>query len=175
MTARPTSLLRTACVAILALPATLVVQVAAESSAHAMCPPDYWYSIVSSSSYHIPAAGQYFKDGPGGTMTASVTASSTISASGTVTAGATVSGIVAEAKLEVSATIGTSQTITVGHTYSHTITPGKYGNMQYGSWGYKLSWEYWRDNGNCTSTRLSSGTNFTAPTNAVGWRYWETT
>src|SRR6185436_11487182 len=145
MKARTSPLMRAVSVALLALPGTLGVQVAAESTALAACPSEYWYDITSSSSYHIPASGQYFKDGPGGSMTASVTYSSTIGASGTVSAGASVSGIVAEAKIEVSATISTSQTITIGHTYTHTITAGKYGNMQYGSWGYKLSWDYWHD------------------------------
>ncbi len=166
--------MRAASVALLALPGTIGVQVATESTALAACPLEYWYDITSASNYHIPTSGQYYKDGPGGTMTVSVTESSTISATGTVTAGATVSGIVAEAKVEVSASITVSKTITTGHEYSRMISSGKYDNLQYGSWGYKLSWAYWRVNSNCTSTKVSSGTNFLAPSSAVGWRYWET-
>ena len=106
-------------------------------------------------------------------MTASVTTASTIGASGTVSAGATLSGIVAEAKVEISATISGSTSVTLGHTYSHTITSGKYGNMQYGSFGYSVGWKYYCDSATCTSILKSSGA-AKLPTTAVGWRYWET-
>lgn len=154
---------------------TLFVVFAPAASASIYCDPGYYYSFPSTtSSYHIGASGTYFKDGPGGTMTGSVTTATTVSVTGTVSAGATLSGIVASAKVEVSASITSSTAITVGHTYSHTITSGKYGNMRYGSWGYKLNWEYRYMYSNCTSVAKSYGTAY-APTGAVGWRYWETT
>jgi hypothetical protein len=107
-------------------------------------------------------------------MTVTVQQASTVSASATVTAGASVSGIIAEAKIEVSASIGMSNTITVGHSYTHSIASGKYGNMQYGAWGYRLSWKFWNDRPQCDTVLLASGTNALAPTGGEGWRYWET-
>ncbi|MFJ5307922.1 hypothetical protein [Streptomyces sp. NPDC088350] len=43
------------------------------------CPITYGVLITSHSQYRLPAKGAYFKDGPGGTITASVTKATTIS------------------------------------------------------------------------------------------------
>lgn len=107
-------------------------------------------------------------------MTVSVQTATTIAASGTVTAGASISGIVAQAKVEVSGKISKSQTVTVGHTYSHAIPASLYGNMQYGSDGYNVGWSYYFDGANCTTVRVSSGT-AKLPTSTLGWKYWSTT
>lgn len=143
--------------------------------ANAQCASDRgWYvDITSSSSYHLPAAGTYFKDGPGGTMTVSVQSSTTVSASMTATSEVSISDIVSSVKAQVSASAEKSQTITVGHTYSHSIPSGSYGNLQYGSWGYYVHWQHVFDNGNCTYSYGASGT-AKVPTTAVGWKYWTT-
>jgi hypothetical protein len=164
---------RLATVSALALAVAPIAVLGISAPAMARCAPYEFYSIPSYSSYQLPAAGTYFKDGPGGTMTASVTTASTISATGSVTAGATISGIVAQAKVEVTASITKSKSVTVGHTYSHDISAGKYGNLQYGSWGYKVNWRFSERTESCTNRLLSSGT-AKVPTTAVGWRYWET-
>jgi hypothetical protein len=143
------------------------------ASAAPYCDPHYYYSFPSRTSYHIRASGTSFKDGPGGTITGSVTSSHTVTATGTVSAGASISGIVASAKVDVSASISKSVAITVGHTYSHNITARKYGNMRYGSWGYKLNWQYRYMYSNCNSVVKSYGT-AKVPTGKVGWKYWET-
>ncbi|WP_262286640.1 hypothetical protein [Micromonospora sp. MA102] len=153
--------------------AALTAPALASENGTLACPPEYFYDITSSSSYHMPASGAYFKDGPGGSMSVSVTKSTTITATATVSAGATVSGIVAEAKIEVSASIAQSNTITVGHTFNHNITAGKYGNAQYGSWGYNVGWRYYYTSASCSTALKSSGT-AKVPTSAEGWRYWET-
>ena len=146
---------------------------APSANASVYCDPGYYYTFPSRSSYHLPASGTYFKDGPGGKITGSVTSSTTVSATGTVSAGASISGIVASAKVDVSASITKSVAITVGHSYEHNITSGKYGNMRYGSWGYKLAWKYKYIYSNCDTVTKSYGT-AKVPTGAVGWRYWET-
>ncbi|MEU7769810.1 hypothetical protein AB0C44_00615 [Micromonospora taraxaci] len=138
------------------------------------CPQEFLYDITSSSSTHLPASSTYYKDGPGGNMTVSVQSATTISATASVSAGATISGLVAQAQVEVSASATASKQITVGHQYSRDIASGKYGNMQYGSWGHTVSWTYSRVNPSCSVTRLSSGSGGKIPNNAVGWRYWET-
>jgi len=169
--------IRRLAVALLAVAAALTTlagsPVAAQASATSCIWNDF-YTIPSKTSYHLPAAGTHFKDGPGGTMTVSVATATTVSASASVTAGASVSGIIAQAKIEVSASVTKSTAITVGHTYTHPITAGRYGNMEYGSWGYNVSWRYYYRLENCTNSLRSSGT-AKVPTTDVGWRYWETT
>jgi hypothetical protein len=143
--------------------------------AHAACASDRgWYSQINShTSYQLPAAGTHFKDGPGGTVTASVTKSSTVSASMTASTEVSISDIISSVKATVSASAEKSQTITVGHQYSHSIPSGSYGNLQYGSWGYNVNWQAVFDNGNCTYRYGDSGT-AKVPTDAVGWKYWST-
>lgn len=107
-------------------------------------------------------------------MTVSVQTASTISATASVSAGATLSGLVAQVQTEVSASATKSRSITVGHRYSRNISSGKYGNMQFGSWGHTVSWKYYRINPDCSVTLRSSGFGGKIPNSAIGWRYWET-
>ncbi|MEW1723696.1 hypothetical protein [Streptomyces sp. NPDC093109] len=139
--------------------------------------PQTWISITSKSAYHVPAwwNGTKYKDGPGGTMSVSVTKSGTISAEMTVGAEAEMSGVIASAKVSVSGKIGASVGITTGHTYSHDIGKKKYGHLQYGSWGYKVSWTKYRTKGNgCGAGTVIASGKASLPTKEVGWKYWET-
>ncbi|MEU9157163.1 hypothetical protein AB0D59_43130 [Streptomyces sp. NPDC048417] len=139
--------------------------------------PSTWYSITSKKAYHVPSwwNGTKYKDGPGGTMKVSVTKGGTISleisGSGEWSAGA----ILAKAKTTISVKVAGSVTITTGHEYSHEIPRNKYGHLQYGSWGYKITWKKYRSGGRSCDTRveLAHG-NATLPTTETGWKYWET-
>lgn len=139
--------------------------------------PQTWYEFSSKRDYHVPSwwNGTKYKDGPGGTMSVSVTKSGTIGAevsgSGEYSAGA----IIAKAKVTVSAKIMGSVTITTGHTYTHEISRNKYGHLQYGSWGRKVNWKRYQSVGNgCGTPReIGSGTAI-FPTKETGWKYWET-
>ncbi|MEV6739379.1 hypothetical protein AB0N14_21585 [Streptomyces sp. NPDC051104] len=138
--------------------------------------PSTWVSITSKQAYHIPSwwNGTKYKDGPGGTMTVSVTKSGTISSEMTVGAESEMSAVIAKAKVSVSAKIAGSVSVTTGHTYSRNISNNKYGHLQYGSWGYKVSWVKYRSSGNgCDGVKLASG-QATLPTSETGWKYWET-
>ncbi|MEW2165903.1 hypothetical protein AB0912_23300 [Streptomyces sp. NPDC007084] len=137
------------------------------------CPLDYGVRITSHSSYRLPASGAYFKDGPGGTITASVTRASTITYSLSTSLEVSASYLFASAKASVSGSITKSVAVTTGHTYSHNIHANKYGNLQYGSSGYKVGWESNRTNPNCSVTVLKRGT-AKLPATSVGWHYWET-
>ncbi|MDQ0932856.1 MULTISPECIES: hypothetical protein [Streptomyces] len=137
------------------------------------CPITYGVLITSHKAYRIPAKGAYLKDGPGGTMTASVTRASTITYSLSTSLEVSASYLFASAKASVNAGITKSVAITTGHTYSHDIHARKYGNLQYGSNGFKVGWESNRTNPNCTTTTLASGT-AVLPATSVGWHYWET-
>ncbi|UIX30603.1 hypothetical protein [Streptomyces sp. GQFP] len=137
------------------------------------CPTTYGVLIKSHSAYRIPAKGAYLKDGPGGTMTASVTRASTITYSVSTSLEVSASYLFASAKASVSGGITKSVAITTGHSYSHDIHARKYGNLQYGSNGFKVSWESNRTNPSCSTTTLASGT-AVLPATSVGWHYWET-
>ncbi|MFD0022223.1 hypothetical protein [Streptomyces sp. NPDC058382] len=137
------------------------------------CPVDYGVLITSHTGYFIPASGQSFKDGPGGTMTVSVTKASTITYTVSTSLEVGAEYLFASAKAQVSGSIQKSTAVTVGHTYAHDIGAKKYGHMQYGSSGYKVGWESNKTNPNCTTTTLAKGT-ATLPVSSVGWKYWET-
>ncbi len=139
------------------------------------CDPGNYLYTTNAGTLFMPAPGVSFKDGPGGSVTASVATAKTVSATATVSAGVTVSGIVASAKVDISASVTGSVAITVGHAYTHAISAHKYGNLEYGSWGYNVNWrkiERFQDS-KCSETPLGIGT-ARIPTNTVGWRYSET-
>ena len=137
------------------------------------CPTTYGVLITSYKPYRLPAKGAYFKDGPGGTMTASVTHATTISYGLSSSLEVSLSYLIASAKSDVDVHIEKSVAVTTGHTYSHDISAHKYGNLQYGSSGYKVGWQSNRTNPNCSNTVLATGT-ATLPATSVGWHYWET-
>jgi hypothetical protein len=116
----------------------------------------------------------WFKDGPGGSMTVSVTTTRTISASISAGAQISVSDLVSTAQLSITTTVTGSVTTTIGHSYTHAIPANEYGNMKYGSWGYYVHWEILYRHSNCTETVVQTGTG-SVPTTAVGWEYYSTT
>ncbi|MGW4494256.1 hypothetical protein [Streptomyces sp. NPDC004376] len=139
--------------------------------------PQTWIEITSKKNYHVASwwNGTKYKDGPGGSMTVSVTRAGTISMEISAGEEAEASVVVAKAKVSISAKIAASVSVTTGHTYTHEIAKKKYGHLQYGSWGYKVGWTKYRRKGNgCGSpTVVTSGT-ATLPTKETGWKYWET-
>ncbi|MGW3814781.1 hypothetical protein [Streptomyces sp. NPDC005046] len=137
------------------------------------CPTTYGVLITSHHPYRLPARGAYFKDGPGGTISASVTRSSTITYSLSTSLEVETSVFFASAKAAVHASVTKSVAVTRGHTYSHGIHAHKYGNLQYGSNGFKVGWQSNRTNPNCSTTVLKTGT-AKLPVSSVGWKFWET-
>ncbi|MEV2193051.1 hypothetical protein AB0I02_18980 [Streptomyces phaeochromogenes] len=138
--------------------------------------PSTWYSITSKKAYHIPSwwNGTKYKDGPGGTMSVSVTKGGTISLEVGGSIEFSSNAIVAKAKAQVSTKITGSVTVTTGHTYTREIGKNKYGHLQYGSWGYKVNWKKYKSSGNgCNGIEIGHGT-ATLPTSETGWKYRET-
>ena len=147
---------------------------AAPAAALMRCETGVYYDIGKVSTYHIRGRNlPVFKDGPGGTVEGTVDVSTTASATISAGASAELSGVLASAKIEVSSSLTRSVGVSVGHKYTHKIGAKRYGHMQYGSWGRKVTWRKYRDNGNCTTTLLRRGTAW-IPTREVGWKYWET-
>ncbi|MEU3829478.1 hypothetical protein GT045_26135 [Streptomyces sp. SID486] len=137
------------------------------------CPVTYGVLITSHKPYRLPAKGQYFKDGPGGTIKVSVTQASTITYSLSASLEVSANYLFASAKASVSGSITKSVAVTRGHEYSHDVHSRKYGNMQYGSNGFLVGWQSNRTNPNCRNTVLATGT-AKLPASSVGWHFWET-
>ena len=137
------------------------------------CGYDVWSRIDSHQGFHMWDGKTWFKDGPGGTVTASVHRTSTMSASISAGAEISINELIADSKVSISASVTRTVSTTTGHTYTHSIPSGKYGNLQYGTWAYHVTWSKWRQNGNCTVTELAAGYG-TVPTVAVGWKYFTT-
>ncbi|MGA5239455.1 hypothetical protein ACPCAI_30710 [Streptomyces cinereoruber] len=135
-----------------------------------------WIEIPSKTGIHMPAkfGGTSFKDGPGGTMVVKVEKSGKVQREVSAGGEVEVSGIVAKAKVSISASIGTEVGISIGHEYRRNVTSGKYGHLQYGSWGYSVKWaKYETSADRCGKKLIKSGT-AKLPTSEVGWNYWET-
>ncbi|WP_256339995.1 hypothetical protein [Streptomyces sp. 2231.1] len=137
--------------------------------------PYTWYAITSKKNYFVPSwwNGTSWKDGPGGTMNVSVTKSGTISAEVTGSLEWSSNAVIAKAKASVSVKIGGSFSISTGHQYTHPVHSNKYGHLQYGSWGCKVTWAHYQRVGSCGVKTIGSGKAI-LPTSGTGWKYWET-
>lgn len=137
------------------------------------CDPGLSYRVASHSASFRPAKNSSFKDGPGGTMRVSVTTASTLSGTFGTTVESEINAIFTSVKAQVNASVTKSRTVTVGHEYSQKITRGKYGHMQYGSWGTVANWEQIFTFSNCAQRVEKRGT-AKLPGKELGWKYSET-
>ncbi|MFG1699887.1 hypothetical protein [Nonomuraea sp. NPDC049309] len=60
-----------------------------------------------------------------------------------------------------------------GHDYRREISDGMYGNMWYRVLGYRIGWSAWSVLGTCERHRVATGI-ANVPSRVEGWRYWET-
>ncbi|WP_234341709.1 hypothetical protein [Streptomyces sp. NRRL S-646] len=139
-------------------------------------PVKTWYEVSDKDNYFIASwwNGTHYKDGPGGTMKVKVEKSGEVSIelSGSIEASA--NAIIAKSKATYGIRVVGKVSITTGHEYSHDVPSNKYGNLQYGDWGYKETWTKWRTSGDrCRKVKLGSGT-AKLPTNSTGWKWWVT-
>jgi hypothetical protein len=130
-----------------------------------------------------------YTDGPGGSMTVSVhhefevlafveadkTKTTTLDQSIATTVGPTVTtdDIVRAVSREVTPHLEKRHMIFTGHDYTQDITKGKYGNMWYRVFGYRVHWGQWARLHNCSEVRIGAGI-ASIPSRIEGWRYWET-
>src|SRR6185437_5657438 len=123
-----------------------------------MCPAETWSQIDSHSNTFVTAPGESWTGGPGGNLSVTTNRSTTLET--TISASATISldELVADASATVSASATKSDTTSINVTYSHEIPSGTYGTINYCSYAFYVHWSQWRQNGNCTSTELASGT-----------------
>jgi hypothetical protein len=140
----------------------------------AACPSVPFYGLTSKPSHIKFADIPTFKNGPGGVL--SVTKDYSSSASYQVTAGAEseVGAVLAKAKVSISASLTKTNSSTVTNNFTHKIPRGKFGNVQYVSWGRTISWtKYIYNTSTCRKSVIGQGT-IKFPANKEGWRYWST-
>jgi hypothetical protein len=135
------------------------------------CLEGYVSEIDSSRYVFIWDRKTWFRDGPGGTVSGTVTKASQIAASISVGASISINDLITDSQVTVSASVTKTVSTSVGNGYSHGIPARKFGDIEYGAWGYQVKWSYWRRNANCTATELDHGTGM-VPIVATGWHYW---
>ncbi|MEV6155183.1 hypothetical protein AB0L53_33070 [Nonomuraea sp. NPDC052129] len=130
-----------------------------------------------------------YTDGPGGSMTVSVhheyevlafveadkikTKSVTDSVAKTIGSTVTTEDILRALTREVTPHLEKRHMIFTGHDYTQNISKGKYGNMWYRVFGYRIGWGQWARLHNCAEVRIATGI-ADIPSRIEGWRYWET-
>lgn len=118
-----------------------------------------------------------FIDGPGGEMTVSVSREHEVLAFTeqeherfrTLTD----KGLIRQVRRLVVPHLELRHMVVTGHEYTRKITKGKYGNMWYRVFGYRVGWSSWSEYSNCRLVKITSGIS-NVPANVEGWRYWET-
>ena len=149
---------------------------AGESATEACAEYGWNYLTYSRTGLHIPS-GVHWKNGPGGTVSASRESTQSASMSVSMSVSVSYSAIVAEAEATfgVDATVSGSRSETVG--YSRTISSSsRYGHVQFGNWGHKMGVKKYYVGSACTVTSSYVGTVTKMPSaNSWGYRYWETT
>ncbi|GAA4196590.1 hypothetical protein GCM10022252_44160 [Streptosporangium oxazolinicum] len=118
-----------------------------------------------------------FIDGPGGTMTVSVTRQHRVYAEmeiereriGEIDRGE----LIRQLRNMVNPLLAEEYIVETGHQYEQEITDGKYGNMWYRVFGYRVGFSAWREVSSCRARKIAAGV-ASVPARVEGWRYWET-
>ncbi|NUW36516.1 hypothetical protein HTZ77_34685 [Nonomuraea sp. SMC257] len=145
------------------------------------CNRGTFFKIHSLEPRHFYIPRTHFVDGPGGSVTASVHREHEVLA-------------FVEADFEKLRSISTELTpdtivrtlirtsiphlekrhmIFTGHDYTHDIADGKYGNLWYRAFGYRIRWAVRARLDTCKVVRTAHGI-ADIPSAVEGWRYWET-
>ncbi|MEO3891755.1 hypothetical protein [Nonomuraea sp. B5E05] len=156
---------------------------------HGRCSPHTFFRVkrLSPRNFFVPRTR--FIDGPGGSMTVSVTREHevlafletererTLQATSTRTPEDTshfnVSEVVRALRRMGLPHLEERHMVFTGHEYTREITKGKYGNMWYRVFGYRVGWSAWRVLGTCRHVEVGTGI-ANVPSRVEGWRYWET-
>lgn len=127
------------------------------------CPPDAAYQTSGASSTWLgDPIRRVVGTGPM-TLTVSVQSSNTVTGTVGGTAGFSVSGIIAAAKSDINASVAAAVSAGTAYTGTYAVPAGRFGWLQWGSWGYHYNWSYGSYNGACTWLVSKSGT-ATSPT-----------
>ncbi|WP_436762585.1 hypothetical protein [Streptosporangium sp. V21-05] len=118
-----------------------------------------------------------FIDGPGGTMTVSVTRQHRVYAEmeiereriGEIDR----DELIRQLRNMVNPLLAEEYIVETGHEYERAVTDGKYGNMWYRVFGYRVGFSAWREIYDCRVRKIAAGV-ASVPARVEGWRYWET-
>lgn len=130
----------------------------------------YVAATITNANAYVPF-GSILRSGSGGTVTATqhIAYTSTVksSVSGNISAGEIVSA-------SISAGVSNTKSSTTGtsYTYSHPISNGKYGNLQWVNWAATVSVKKTVVVSPCNFSQIAAGT-ATVPRDSWGYRYWE--
>lgn len=161
----------------LVLAMTPGVTLAAYADGDGRCDPHTFFKIRSLSPRNFFIPRTRYIDGPGGTITVTVTREYEVRAFReteneqqlVITTGDLVRNL---RKMGVPH-LEERHMVFTGHEYSRTITKGMYGNMWYRVFGYRIGWSAWSVLGTCKQVEIGSGI-ANVPARVEGWRYWET-
>ncbi|TMR25178.1 hypothetical protein ETD86_02220 [Nonomuraea turkmeniaca] len=150
---------------------------------HGECQPRVFFKHhrLSPRNFFVPRTR--FIDGPGGSMTVSVTREHEVLAfletenektkSVSEPHPFTTGEIVRELRRLGIPHLEERHMVFTGHEYTQEISKGMYGNMWYRVLGYRIGWSAWRVLNNCRHVAIGRGI-ANVPARVEGWRYWET-
>lgn len=148
-----------------------------DRNSHTKCRPRTFFKInqLSPRNFFIPRTR--FIDGPGGSMTVSVTREHEVLAfletenewSKSITTG----DLVRNLRRMGLPHLEERHMVFTGHEYTQKISHGMYGNMWYRVYGYRVGWSAWAVLGTCRHVKITTGI-ANVPARVEGWRYWET-
>lgn len=141
------------------------------------CKPDSFFRFHSFRPRNFFVPRTRFIDGPGGSMTVSVTRQHRVYAEmeiereriGEIDRGE----LIRELRNMVNPLLAEEYIVETGHQYTQEITDGKYGNMWYRVFGYRVGFSMWRQIYSCRVRKIAAGV-ASVPARVEGWRYWET-
>lgn len=136
--------------------------------------PEVGHTYVKASitnNQHI-GYGPVLRNGPGGTVTASGGLQASVSLTMNVSGNIGVNEIV-QATRNAGFSGAVNFSSKVSFSYSHDISSGRYGNMQFGNYGKKVSVTKTTVVSPCTFRTVASGTSIVPSRNTWGYKYWE--
>lgn len=141
------------------------------------CSPRFQFKVHSLSPRNFFIPRTRYIDGPGGEMTVSITREHEVLAFVETekerTRQRTKGNLVRSLRKLGIPHLEERHMVFSGHDYTRTITKGKYGNMWYRVFGYRIGYSTWRVLGTCRRVRVGTGI-ANVPARVEGWRYWET-
>lgn len=120
--------------------------------------------------YHI-GVGPVFRSGPGGTIRVTTSRQYTVGITTNISGNIGTNEIIT-ASISAGVSNATSKSTSTSYAYSHGVSANRYGNVQYGNYGTKVSIKKTTIVSPCNTKVLASGTAI-IPSNVWGYRYWE--
>jgi hypothetical protein len=112
-------------------------------------------------------------DGPGGTVTATITKSQSKTTTIGGKVGAAAKKVFADLSAEFNGSIAWTTTIERGRSYSHDITPGMYGHLRPRVEMHDVRWVEYIDYERCADEWTGTSGSAIVASKKTGWRYWE--